>query len=218
MKKNNFIYMCSGRLIMSATAVSSLIFACRNVDKTKGGEIGRAPVAAAQGIKVANEVVRYNKAFSSGADAAISAFDNIAKQSKIVDYGMKGVKWAVNNVNPLICVSSGIKTLMAEDKTSTAIKEVAALSTMFAGEAVAKKALNNKELHKNILNKLTEKAPKLMAKVAPKLSGKVGTVIKGITFVGASIASYTVGEKLGDKLSKEVKANWAREPKINQLA
>ena len=210
--------MCSERLFMSATAVSSLIFACRNVDKTKGGEIGRAPVAAAQGIKVANEVVRYNKALSTGADAAISAFDTIAKHSKVVDYGLKGVRWAVNNVNPLICVSSGIKTLTAEDKISTAIKEVGALSTMFAGEAIAKKLLNNKELHKNIATKLTEYAPKLMTKAKPLFSGKIGNIIKGLTFVGASIASYTVGEKLGNNLANEVKANWSREPKINQLA
>ncbi len=203
---------------MSANAVSSLIFACRNVDKTKGGEIGRAPVAAAQGIKVANEVVRYNKALSTGADAAISAFDKMAKSSKVVDYGLKGVRWAVNNVNPLICVSSGIKTLTAEDKVSTGIKEVTALSTMFAGEAIAKQLLNNKELHKTIATKATKVAPKLMEKIAPALSGRIGNIIKGLLFVGASIASYTVGEKLGNNLVEEVNVNWGREPKINQLA
>ena len=203
---------------MSANAVSSFIFACRNVDKTKGGEIGRAPVAAAQGIKVANEVVRYNKALSSGADAAISAFDKLAKKSRVVDYGMKGVKWAVNNVNPLICISSGIKVAASEDKLSTTIKEVGALSTMFAGEAIAKQILNNKDLHKTILDKATEKAPKLMAKIAPKLSGRIGNIIKGLTFVGASIASYTVGEKIGNALCEEVNTNWDRKPKINQMA
>ena len=203
---------------MSSSAISSLIFACRNVDKTKNGEIGRAPVAAAQGIKVLNEAVRYNKALSSGADAAISAFDQLAKKSKIVDYGMKGVKWATNNVNPLICVSSGIKVVMAEDKTSTAIKEVAALSTMFAGENIAKRLLNNKELHKNILTKLTEKAPELMAKITPKLKGKTGTIIKGVSFVAASIASYTIGESLGKNLANEAKAKWSPDRKIDQIA
>lgn len=89
---------------------------------------------------------------------------------------------------------------MSDDKTTAAVKEVAALSTMFAGEAVAKKLL-----------------PKLIAKLP--VGSKAGAIINGLLFVGASIASYSVGEKLGTDLAKEVKTNWAKEPqKINQMA
>lgn len=200
-----------------SNAVSSLIFACRNVDKTQNGEVGRAPVAAAQGIKVLNEVTKYNKLLASGADATISVFNELAQKSKAVDYTMKGVKWATNNVNPLICASGGLKVLMSDDKTSTAVKEVAALSTMFAGENIAKKVLNNKDIHNKILDKASNVAPKAVTKIAPKLHGKLGTLIKGILFVGASIGSYSVGEKIGNNFADEIKANYSH-TKINQMA
>lgn len=183
-----------------SNAVSSLIFACRNVNKTENGEIGRAPVAAAQSINVLNQVSKYNKVIAKGTDAAVSVFEDLAKKSKPVDYAVKGVKWATKNVNPLICVSGGIKVAMSDDKSSAAIKEIAALSTMFAGETAAKK----------LLPKIVEKLP---------VGHKVGGVIKGLLFVGASIASYSAGEKLGANLAEEFKINWTKEPrKINQIA
>lgn len=183
-----------------SNAISSLIFACRNVNKAENGEIGRAPVAAAQGINVLNQVSKYNKVIAKGTDAAVSVFGEMAKKSRPVDYAVKGVKWATKNVNPLLCVSGGLKVVMSEDKTSTAIKEVAALSAMFAGEATANK----------LLPKLIEKLP---------VGSKVGAIIKGILFVGASIASYSLGEKLGGNRADEVKINWAKDPaKINQMA
>ena len=183
-----------------ANPIASLIFTCRNVDKTSNGEIGRAPVALAQGMNVLGEVSRYNKAIAKGTDAALSVFNKAATKSKVVDYAVKGASWATKNVNPLICVSGGLKVAMAEDKTSTAIKEVAALSTMFAGEAVAKKVL-----------------PVLIKKLP--IGGKLGTIINGLLFVCASIASYSVGEYLGNDLAKEVKANYAFAPaKIDQMA
>lgn len=183
-----------------ANPISSLIFAYRNVNKTENGEVGRAPVAAAQGINVCGEVAKYNKAIAKGADAAVSVFEDLAQKSKPVDYALKGVKWATKNVNPLICVSGGIKVAMAEDKTSAAITEVAALSGMFAGESVAKKIL-----------------PKVIEKLL--VGNKVGVIINGLLFVGASIASYAGGEYLGKVFAKDVKASWDMGPKkINQIA
>ncbi len=178
-----------------SNAVSSLIFAYRNVGKTQNGEIGRAPVAAAQGINVLSEVARYNKAIAKGTEAATSMFSNLAKHNKAVDYAVKGVNWATKNVNPLICVSGGIKVLTSDDKVSSAIKETSALATMFAGERLAKEIL-----------------PKII-----KSQGKGGALLKGILFVCASIGSYSAGEYFGKNLSKEVKASWDF-GKINQMA
>ena len=83
----------------------------------------------------------------------------------------------------------------------TAIKEIGALSAMFAGETIAKKAL-----------------PELIKRLP--VGGKTGAVIKGLGFVAASIASYALGEKLGDDLAKEVKTNFGFNgyKKINQMA
>lgn len=197
-----------------SNAVSALIFACRNVDKTQNGDIGRAPVAAAQGMKVLGEVARYNKAIAKGADATISVFDNIAKHNKAVYYAVKGVKWGVRNVNPMICGSSVLKVAMSDDKTETAIKEVAALSTMFAGEGIAKKLLSN----------CTKNGIKIGRKLcgtknAAKIGGRTGAIIKGLLFVGASIGSYSVGEYFGKDLAKDVKASLGLgTSKINQMA
>lgn len=197
-----------------SNAVSALIFACRNVDKTQNGDIGRAPVAAAQGIKVLNAVTKYNKAFSTGSDAAISVFNELAQKNKVVDYAVKGVKWGVKNVNPMICASAGIKVAMSDDKTETAIKEVAALSTMFAGEGIAKKLLSN--CTKNGI-KIGKKL--CGTKKAAKIGGRTGAIIKGLLFVGASIGSYSVGEYFGKDLAKDVKASLGLgTSKINQMA
>lgn len=183
------------------SAISSAIFAYRNVGKTQNGEIGRAPVAAAQALGVANEIAHYNSKVAKGADAAISAFNGLAKKSKVMEGVVKATKWGVNNVNPMICISSGIKVAMSEDKTSTAIKEVGALSAMFAGEAIAKR----------VLPVLVKKLP---------VGNKAGAVIKGLGFVAASIASYAVGEKLGKDLAKGIKTDigFSGHKKIDQMA
>lgn len=182
------------------SAISSAIFAYRNVGKTEKGEIGRAPVAAAQTIGVVDKVTRYNATLAKGTDAAVSVFSNMAQKSKVVDGALKAVKWGVNNVNPLICISGGIKVAMSDDKASSAVKEIAALSTMFAGEAIAKKAL-----------------PELIKKIPA--GTKTGAIIKGLGFVTASIASYEIGEKIGSKLIKDTKTNFGiSTQKINQMA
>ena len=180
--------------------ISSAIFACRNVDKTQNGEVGRAPVAAVQTINVMNQAAKYNKAIAKGAELTTSVFNKWADKNRVVNYTVKGINWATKNVNPLICVSGGVKVLMSDDKVSSGIKEAAALSTMFAGEAVAKKVL-----------------PEIIKKIP--VGNKVGTLINGLLFVGASIGSYSVGEVLGKDLAKEVKANWSgKSSKINQKA
>lgn len=197
-----------------SNTISSLIFACRNVDKTQNGDIGRAPVAAAQGLKVLGTVAKYNKAIARGADATISIFDNIAKRNKAVDYAVKGVRWGVKNVNPMICASAGIKVAMSDDKTETAIKEIAALSTMFAGEGIAKKLLKGSvkkgaNIGKRIAN----------TKKAVRIGGKAGAIVHGLLFVGASIASYSVGEYLGKDLAKDITTSLGiNSSKINQMA
>ena len=184
-----------------SNAISSLIFMFRNVDKTKNGEIGRAPVAALQSLKVIQGVSKYDSTIAKGAEEAVSLFTKAAKHSKAADIVLKSAKWGLENnmVNPLICVSSGIKVLNSEDKTSTAVKELAAISGMLAGESVAKK----------VLAKIF-KSGSMAAKIA-----------SGVLFVCASIASYSVGEYVGKDLAKTVKANTTLMPvpaKINQTA
>ena len=141
-----------------------------------------------------DDVCKYNEKIAQGTESAVKAFEKLAESNKIVDYGLKATKWATKNINPMICISGGIKTLTSDDKVTTGIKETAAISTMFAGEKITKQALT----HLNI-------------------GGKLGTVIKGILFVGASITSYEVGGYIGNNLAQEVKSNYGNK-KIDQIA
>lgn len=186
--------MCNG--------IASTIFMFRNIGKVENGDIGRVPVAGAQCVNIFNEVAKYNKTVAKGTEAASNAFRSLAESSKVADYALKGVNWATKHINPLICVSGVVKVARTkDDKTSAAIEEASALGTMMAGEKCAKAIL-----------------PKLI-----KCGGKTGAIAKGLLFVGASMGSYSVGEKLGKDLAKTFKANISLKDdvpaeKINQIA
>ena len=51
------------------------------------------------------------------------------------------------------------------------------------------------------------------------MGGKIGTVVKGLAFVGGSMASYAVGQKFGEDIANRVEANLGltKPQKINQM-
>lgn len=208
------------------SAVASGIFAYRNADKTKNGDIGRGAVTLGQTAGLVQEVAKCDGLAANAARSTLSVFSDLAKQNKAFEYAGKATKFAIDNVNPLICASSVIKTAMAEDKVGTGITEAAALTTMFTGEGLIKlyydKVTNSKEF-KSGMKKLADK--KIMKPVFEyvekhKLGGKVGAVVKGLIFVGGSMGSYAVGQKFGEDFSDRVKASLdLKNPKkINQIA
>lgn len=193
-----------------SNVVSSIIFARRNIDKTQNGDIGRAPVAAAQCINAFGEISRYNKVLAKGTDAAVGLLQNAAKNSKALDYTLKGVSWATKHVNPMIAVSGVVKTIRSEDKLSTGITETSALGTMFAGEKLVNCVLE-------ALSKCNFKNPAI-AKIFNK-NTKIGAIVHGVLFVAGSIASYSLGEYMGKKMAKEVKTELTyKTGKLNQIA
>lgn len=208
------------------SAVASGIFAYRNADKTKNGDIGRGAVTYGQTAGLVQEIAKYDGLAANAARSTLSVFSDLAKQNKAFEYAGKATKFAIDNVNPLICASSVIKTAMSEDKVGTGITEAAALSAMFAGEGMVKmyydKAANSKEIQ-SAIKKLSDK--KFMKPVFDyvekhKLGGKVGAVVKGLIFVGGSMGSYAVGQKFGEDFAHRVKAslNIKEAKKINQMA
>ena len=142
------------------SAVASGIFAYRNADKTKNGDIGRGAVTLGQTAGLVQEVAKYDGFAANAARSTLSVFSDLAKQNKAFEYAGKVTKFAIDNVNPLICASSVIKTAMAEDKVGTGITEAAALSAMFAGEGMVKmyydKVANSNEV-KSGMKKLSDK-------------------------------------------------------------
>lgn len=209
--------------------VASGIFTFRNIDKTANGDIGRGAVAYGQAAGVLQEAAKGTGAVGSAARSTMSVFSKMAKQHKAFEYAGKVTKFAVDNVNPLICVAGAYKTLKSDDKVKTGITEFCALGTMFAGESLIKNNYDlvvNSKICKNVLKKASD--TKLLKPVFEylakhNLSGKVGSIIKGLAFVAGSIGSYTLGQKLGENVSNSVKANLGikNKPvpqKINQRA
>jgi hypothetical protein len=206
------------------SAVASGIFAVRNVDKTKNGDVGRSAVALGQTAGLVQEVAKYDNLFAKGARSALSVFSDLAKENKAFEYAGKATKFAVNNVNPLICASGVLKTAMSDDKVRTGITETAALSTMFLAESMVKKNYNsaiNSKTAKNIAEKASNNKiikPTLEFLEKHKLKGKIGTVLKGLIFVGASMSAYSVGQKAGEHVADKVEGGKKVPKKINQKA
>lgn len=208
------------------SAVASSFFALRNAKKTENGEVGRSAVALGQTAGVIQEIAKYDGAIASTARSACSIFSDLSKHNKAFEYAGKFTKFAVNNVNPLICVSGGIKTLTSDDKVKTGITEVAALSAMFLGEGLTKKhykEIVNSATVKSIVEKVsTSKILKPLVECfkRSKLNGKAGMIMKGLTFVAASMTSYAIGEHIGKDIAEDVKKELGlgKPKKINQKA
>lgn len=202
------------------SAVASGIFAARNVDKTANGDVGRSAVALGQTAGLVQEVAKYDNLVSKGARSALSVFSDMAKENKAFEYAGKVTKFAVNNVNPLICASGVLKTAMSDDKVKTGIVEVAALSTMFMAEACVKhnydRAVNSNTVSKVLKSDMLKPAVKFLEK--HKWAGKAGNIIKGLTFVAASMTAYSAGQKVGEDVADKVKAELKIPKKINQKA
>lgn len=191
--------------------VASTIFTFRNIDKTENGEIGRAPVALGQAVGVLGEISKYDNALAVGAKNVLSVFGELAQENKVMNYASKFAKFASNNVNPLIAASGGVKVLMSDDKQSAAITEAAALSAMFGGEALVKKNYDKIAKSKGVQDLLKLVADKKYIKPLveyfekKKWGGATAAVVKGLLFLSASMTSYEVGHKVGDKAAKQVK-------------
>lgn len=194
------------------SAVASSFFALRNVNKTEKGEVGRSTVALGQTAGVVQEIAKYDGAVANTARSALSVFSDMAKQNKAFRYAGKATQFAVNNVNPLICVSGAIKTAMSDDKLKTGVTEAAALAFMFSGEGLTKlhyDRLVNSQTCKNLLNAASKTnilKPIFEYISKNNLGGKVGAIAKGLAFVAASLTSYSIGENIGGDLSSKVKA------------
>ena len=167
------------------SGVASGIFAIRNCDKTTNGDIGRLPVSVGQGAAVIKAGAQYNNAIAKPIKIVLDTCDDIAKSDKVFNGLKKVVKFASDNVNPLIVASSGVKVVMAdkEERKSTLISESGTLAGMFLGEGWMKKHLDD-----------------ILAKTP--ISKKWLPIVKGITFVVGSITASTIGNKIGKKAAE----------------
>lgn len=198
---------------MSYSPIATSYFAVKSIDKTQHGEVGRSTVAAGQAAGLVQDAAKGNSIFSGTARSILSGCSNLAKAHTAFKYAGKVVQFAADHVNPLICVSSVIKTGMSDDKVGTGITEVGALSAMFAGEGFIKqhydKAINSKTCKDKLAKAAKNKYLKPVFEYLEKnnLKGTAGTIIKGLVFITASVSSYAAGQHIGEDISKRVKAN-----------
>lgn len=169
------------------SGVATGIFSIRNAGKTTNGDIGRLPVTIGQSAAVIKAGSQYNNPISKQMNSVLKTCDELAKSDKLFNGISKAVKFASDNVNPLIACSSGIKVLMADDKQSALLTEGGCLAGMFIGEGLAKKHLDS------ILTSL-------------KITGKWAPVVKGLAFVTASIGTSTLGQKIGKEIAQTFKS------------
>ena len=166
---------------------STVLFFLRNGNRAQNGEGGRGFVAIGQGAKVVKQICEYDNIFGKSAKSAVNAFKTVAQNDKVFNGISKGVKFASENVNPLIVVSSGINVLTSEDKQSTVIAEAGNLAAMFAMEGWMKKNLDN------VLKNLP-------------INKKWMPIVRGIAFVIGSIGASTIGYKIAKTFASKLKA------------
>ena len=207
-----------------ANIFSSAIFCGRNIDKTANGEFGRSAVATGQGVNVIREIGKLDNAAGDAIRSTTSIFSDMAKGSKILNYTGKALDFASKNVNPLICVSSGLKVISSDNKAETALTEIGALSGMFLGEGLWKRvqhSLINEKTVGSAIEKLSANpnAKKYLGKILnSKFAGKYAELLKGLIFVTVSISSYAIGQNLGKNVAGQVCANSMMSKKIDQKA
>ena len=209
------------------TAVgSNAIFAYRRADRGID-EIQKNPltgtmnldIAAGQVVKGTNATVQalpaeYREAIQStlGATDKIKGAEKATKATKALNYAKNGAKAAINfakdYTNELICLTSAVNVLTADDKEDAAAREIIALPTMFAFEKCGKEAMGlygrKSLLLKNDYIKKHKEAiddfcatKKLFNKISLKPVPGLGA---GIAFAGMSIAGYKTGTWLGNCL------------------
>jgi hypothetical protein len=169
---------------MPYSDVATVGFVFRNGQKVSNGDAGRIPVLVGQTVNAVKAGADSGKAIAKPAQAVIDVCNEVAKTDKLFNGLSKVVKFASDNVNPLIVASSGLKVALAkkEDKKRTFITEAGCVAGMFLGEGWMKKNLVG------VLDKMN-------------VSGKWKPIVKGLAFITGSITCSTIGQKLGEKIS-----------------
>ncbi len=178
---------------MAFSDVATVGFVLRNGQKVNNGDMGRIPVLVGQTVNAVKAGTQLNNSIGKGAQVVVDTCSEIAKTDKLFNGLGKVVKFASNNVNPLIAASSGLKVVLAkkEDRKKTLISEAGCVGGMLLGEGWMKKNLVG------ILDKLP-------------ISGKWKPIVKGLIFIAGSITASTIGQKVCKKLADVIDVPWGK--------
>lgn len=215
--------------------VSNAIFAPRRLNKGTAAmdtdpiygfmNYNIAVAQTSKGIRAIKDLSEPVETSAKDAIKAANAVQETAKAGKFAKTAIKVIDFTADHINPIICVTSGVKVLNSDDKADTLLREGISLGTMFGAEKAAKEVLGMPYYKKNKATGKRERVPRealyhknpFAEKQAQafkdlcetkKLFNKVSLkplpgVAKGLLFVGASIGGFTVGDKLGDLILGE---------------
>lgn len=169
-------------------------------------------IAGAQVFKGAQAAHTVAKSMTPVTEAAAVSLGNVVRTASETSKFIKGTGTVLsavsNNINPFICLTSGVKVLGAKDKKDAAAREAINLPLMFAFEGATKHILGMGEkegLYKNIpfLKNTAEmftnycKNNKLFGKIPMTFAPQIA---QGLIFAGMSIAGYKTGVAIGNAL------------------
>lgn len=184
----------------------SLVFGLRNVDKitdaTRHDE-GRIFATTGQFAKAFKSAGQLDNYIGTASEAAIRNVEKISQKSKVLEKTLKGVNWASNNVNPLLVGAAAYRVAVADKKLEALNDELCGMSIMFGFEALMKRGFESAKW-KGIIESIKNPKLKTLAKI-----------IQGLLFVTGSVASSTVGYKIGKIANNEVKKNSVKEISLN---
>lgn len=193
---------------MYAGIVSTTLFCAKNMNKAENGHSSKLLPASAQLAKIGKEISKLDNTVGKGARTAVDALKGAVKNEKLFEFAGKAVDLASKSVNPLICVSAGVDALTADDKQSALIANTAAVASMLTFEDKIMKPYLKGTLEDIAKIKGIDKISEDIMKAASKYKhgGKLPAIIEGATFVLGSGLAYSVGQKFGSVVAKQVKS------------
>lgn len=205
--------------VVTSSAIFSARRAGRGVDSMSENPfygVMNFDIAAGQILKGARAAKAIAIATDSEAakamDGATNAIKAVSNSNKIAKGVSKLVEFTSNNVNPIICVASGVKVLTSDDKVDTGVREGIALTTMFAAESLTKDLIGLPKdgktqtaiYKKNLFLKKQVEAVKDYCKTKKTLKYVPG-IAKGSFFALGSVLGYKTGEAFVNSILGEQK-------------
>lgn len=202
--------------IVASNAIFSARRATKGVDNLSDNPVYgvmNMDIAAAQTLKGTKAAMNLASA-GEGAGSAMENIKALSKTNKFLNGAGKIINYTADHINPIICLTSGIKVLSADNKVDEAARETLALSTMFGAEALAKrfvgmpftkkidgvaKTFEREGLYKKLLSEKQNQALQDLIKTKHSMKYISGAT-KGLLFVGASIAGYQLGNFIADSI------------------
>ena len=195
--------------------------------------LGIAGGQVLKGARATKEMaVATDPALNVAVNGTASNFTKACKNSTVLKGANKMFNFIAGNINPIIVGAGALKVAGSDDKVDTYARESTCLLCMFASEAGAKKLFGMPIVEKTAEGVVTKAREGLVEKFAKKYfnenlsKAKQDSIkkfvnshnivkcapgaLKGLCFVGASIAGYKLGDKiatliLGEENSKKKK-------------